>query len=287
MYSIKEIKKLTKEKYRDTDIVVYKQYLEILSFLLKKDLLFLYKNQDELFNIDIDKYWFYLNELEQGKPLYYITNNIFFYNINLFVDERVLIPRPETEELASIINQIILQNPNIENVFDVGTGSGAIALALAKENQNLNIIASDISKPCLEVSQINKENLNIKNVDFIEGDCLKPFIEKKLKCDLLICNPPYIKNEEKISFKVKDYEPNIALFGGKQGLDIFIKILKDYKNVMKDKIMIFFEIGYDQKNILEPIIKNDFSELKYKFIKDIQNKNRFLLLTKGEWNEYI
>ena len=167
----------------------------------------------------VDKYESGVKRLIEGEPLNYVLGYSYFYGYRLKVDEAVLIPRFETEELVGRVlsgYDEYFKDQKI-NLADVGTGSGAIAIALKKEEDNLNVYASDISKEALEVAILNAQN-NQADIRFFEGSMLKPLIENNIKLDILVSNPPYIRNDEVVEHSVRDYEPNVALFGGDDGL---------------------------------------------------------------------
>ncbi|MGN1405048.1 MAG: peptide chain release factor N(5)-glutamine methyltransferase [Erysipelotrichaceae bacterium] len=227
----------------------------------------------------VDKYEAGVKRLIEGEPLNYILGYSYFFGYRLKVDEAVLIPRYETEELVGRVLSSYdeyYKNQKIE-LADVGTGSGAIAIALKKEEDNLNVYASDISKEALEVAKLNAKN-NEADVHFFEGSMLKPLIENSIKLDILVSNPPYIRNDEVVEHSVKDYEPNVALFGGDDGLKFYRMIFEDAHKVLKERSMMFFEMGYDQKKNLTELAREYFPEAEINVYKDINNKDRMLVI---------
>lgn len=227
----------------------------------------------------IEKYESGVKRMMKGEPLNYVLGYSYFYGYRLKVDPAVLIPRFETEELVGKVLAYYdeyFKGENIE-LADVGTGSGAIAIALKKEENNLKVYASDISCEALEVA---KENALYNNaeVDFYEGSMLKPFIEKGIKLDILVSNPPYIRLDEVVEHSVKDYEPNVALFGGEDGLKFYRMIFEDASKVLKENSLMFFEMGYDQKENLSNLAKMYFPNAEIKVFKDINNKDRMLMV---------
>ena len=221
-----------------------------------------------------------VKELVLNKPLNYVLGYSYFYGYKMFVNKDVLIPRFETEELVGLIlAKIDSECINKDNLVlaDVGTGSGAIAIALKKEEPSLDVYASDISKEALEVAKKNAI-YNKANINFLEGSMLDPLIEKELKLDILVSNPPYIKNDEILDNSVKDYEPHVALFGGDDGLKFYRLIFKDANKVMKKDGMLFFEMGYDQKDNLVSLAKEYFKDAYIEVFKDINKKDRMLFI---------
>ena len=227
----------------------------------------------------VDKYESGVKRLIEGEPLNYVLGYSYFYGYRLKVDEAVLIPRFETEELVGRVlsgYDEYFKDQKI-NLADVGTGSGAIAIALKKEEDNLNVYASDISKEALEVSILNAQN-NQADIRFFEGSMLKPLIENNIKLDILVSNPPYIRNDEVVEHSVRDYEPNVALFGGDDGLKFYRMIFEDAHKVLKERSMMFFEMGYDQKENLTALAREFFPSADINVYKDINNKDRMLVI---------
>lgn len=227
----------------------------------------------------VDKYESGVKRLIEGEPLNYVLGYSYFYGYRLKVDEAVLIPRFETEELVGRVlsgYDEYFKDQKI-NLADVGTGSGAIAIALKKEEDNLNVYASDISKEALEVAILNAQN-NQADIRFFEGSMLKPLIENNIKLDILVSNPPYIRNDEVVEHSVRDYEPNVALFGGDDGLKFYRMIFEDAHKVLKERSMMFFEMGYDQKENLTALAREFFPSADMNVYKDINNKDRMLVI---------
>lgn len=227
----------------------------------------------------VDKYESGVKRLIEGEPLNYVLGYSYFYGYRLKVDEAVLIPRFETEELVGRVlsgYDEYFKDQKID-LADVGTGSGAIAIALKKEEDNLNVYASDISKEALEVAILNAQN-NQADIRFFEGSMLKPLIENNIKLDILVSNPPYIRNDEVVEHSVRDYEPNVALFGGDDGLKFYRMIFEDAHKVLKERSMMFFEMGYDQKENLTALARKFFPSADINVYKDINNKDRMLVI---------
>ncbi|MDR1782372.1 MAG: peptide chain release factor N(5)-glutamine methyltransferase [Bacilli bacterium] len=226
-----------------------------------------------LFNKDLALYL-------TNTPLQYILGYEMFMGRDFIVNEKVLIPRYETEELVENIlyhfDDYFSDYDKID-VVDVGCGSGAIGITLDLDESKTNVIATDISSDALEVAKINND-LFKANVSFIQGDMLQPLIDNNIKVDVLVSNPPYIPNNQIIEASVKDFEPNIALFGGEKGIDFYDIILKNAYLVIKDRALLAFEIGYDQKEYLSSLVKKYFPNTKYEILKDINGKDRMLFI---------
>lgn len=218
--------------------------------------------------------------LLKGEPLDYVLGYTPFYGYDFIVDSRVLIPRVETEELVAhalaLLDDKFSNVPTID-VADVGCGSGAIGISVALEEPKVHLIASDISEDALEVAKLNAEKLGV-NVSFYQGDMAKPIIEANKKVDVLLCNPPYIPSDEQMEKSVVEYEPHVALFGGKDGFQFYRSVLKDANQLLKGNGYGVFEIGYDQKEGLLEIVKQLQPQANAKVIKDMNGKDRILIV---------
>lgn len=225
----------------------------------------------------VDKY---INELV---PPQYILNKTYFFNYPFYVDEGCFIPRPETEQLVEEtiyrIDEMFENQKNI-NIADVCCGSGCIGITLSKEIENSNVFMCELSSKAIEITRKNAKLLDA-NVEIVQGDFINPILERKLKFDVLLCNPPYIKNSEKLDKMVVCHEPNMALFGGEDGLDFYRIIFKYFDELLNDKAFMGFEFGYDQKDDLEKLVKETFPLYKYEFLKDYSNVYRMLFIYKN------
>lgn len=212
-------------------------------------------------------------------PVQYIIGHEYFYGYPFIVNEHVLIPRYETEELVSHVLRIYDEHfsGGKVDVVDVGTGSGAIAITLALEESNMRVDATDISEDALAVAKENAKNLNAK-VNFIQGDMLEPLLKMGKRYDILVSNPPYIPDEEAVDPLVKDNEPHVALFGGEDGMDFYEVILKDAKKVLKPKGVILFEHGWNQRKRMMELIQKYFPHSEFQIIKDMNQKDRITFI---------
>lgn len=217
-----------------------------------------------------------LKQLEQNIPVQYIVGNVDFYGYNFIVNENVLIPRFETEQLVEKTINLIKKNFDKKiDIVDIGTGSGCIAITL-KKRIDCNMDAVDISLDALNVA---KENANKNNADinFIHGDMLDKLNKKY---DVIISNPPYIDYNEEIENIVKNNEPNIALYADDEGMYYYKKILENARKYLKDNFIIAFEIGYLQGPKLKEYANDFFSDSKIFIEKDLSLKDRFLFIVK-------
>ena len=211
-------------------------------------------------------------------PAQYIIGHAEFFGMQLEVDERVLIPRPETEELVELI---LAENPE-ENlkVLDIGTGSGAIALALAKNRPDWTITASDISQAALDLARENAE-IQYLNIFFKKSDC---FSEISSKYDIIVSNPPYISREdqEEVGLNVLHSEPHVALFADEDGLAIYRRIAEEAKDYLNDGGKIYLEIGYKQGQSVPALFKENFPEKRVRTLKDQFGQDRMVVVDDGE-----
>lgn len=217
--------------------------------------------------------------LLKGEPVEYIINEASFLQHKLYVDSSVLIPRGETEELVANITEMISDYYDPRNYLvcaDIGTGSGAIALALASFFPNWILFASDVSKEALKVAKKNFASYSAK-VETYLGPSLRPYIEKNIKLDIIVSNPPYILNRDEVQDSVKNYEPETALYLDKEK-SVYEDIFRDYKKVKKGSLMMFFEIGYDLEDYLKDLMKRYLEDYDFQFLSDLNGLTRFLVV---------
>ena len=216
-----------------------------------------------------------LKKLEKGIPVQYIVGNVSFYGYKINVNKNVLIPRFETEELVE--NTLKLIDKYFKGkikVLDIGTGSGCISIALKKENSNLDITSTDISKKALKVAKNNAKENNV-DIKFINTN-LYDGINDKFDC--IISNPPYIAHDEEIMDIVYDNEPHLALFADNNGLYYYEEILKNIKNILKDKYLICFEIGEKQAIDIKKLAITYLDNPNIIVKKDMQNRDRMVFI---------
>ena len=247
------------------DILHQKDAVYILEKLLNKDKTWIFLND----NLEVPKEYFEIQEkIKNGYPIEYIFEEVYFYGDKFFVKEGVLIPRDDTEVVVERAIEVINEKCKLKSekckVVDCCTGSGVIAIEIAKHT-NAKVIATDISEIALEVA---KENAKLHNVN-IE---LKKCDLFDIKADILVANPPYVETSWQ---KPNKFEPDIAFYGGKDGLDIVRKIILKAKNLSYKAAII--EIGYNQKEILTEFLEKE--KLKYKFFKDLAGNIRGVLIS--------
>jgi len=214
-----------------------------------------------------------IKKLNDNYPIQYLIGYVDFYGNKINVDERVLIPRFETEYLVSDTIKLIKESINDPKIIDLCTGSACIAISLAKEF-NTEVDALDISKDALDLASINAKENNVK-INFIEND-VKTFNTNK-KYNVLISNPPYVEKDEFVGEETK-YEPQIALFADDNGLEYYKVILELSKNILEKESIISFEIGSHQGSVLKSIASNYYPNSNIIIKKDLNNLDRYMYI---------
>ena len=266
-------------------LVFAKQYIHkdhakiLLAELLQKNPLELLANLD--LQVSKEQEEIFKNEIQaimNGKPLQYVIGHVNFYGNSFDIDNRVLIPRYETEELVEqTIEYINKYFTNPVDIIDLGCGSGVIGLTLEQKVSTKTVDLIDISPKALEIAEKNKRKMN-SNATIIQSDFLSK-IEKKY--DVIISNPPYIKTNEEIETIVKENEPHIALYAGEDGLDCYRKILSTIEPHMKEKCLIAFEIGSTQAEDIKKIVLEYLYGVNIIVKKDLSNRDRMLFILKN------
>ncbi len=262
------------KQYSASEIQVFIQYcFEAYSGILKHELVL--KKNESVNESTLLKYAFAVKELKANKPIQYIIGVADFYGLKFKVNEDVLIPRQETEELVQLI--INENNGGKPQVLDIGTGSGCIAISLKKNIPHAKVSAYDISPSALAVAKENCDR-NSLAVAFNQTDILTPQVDDKRVFDIIVSNPPYVREKEKqaMHLNVLNYEPSLALFVNDQNPLVYYKAIGEYalKHLTKEGVL-YFEIseylGEETKQLLE---KMGFSNIRIH--KDLNGKNRIL-----------
>jgi len=237
------------------------------------------KDRDRSLGEDVTHRFFQLiEERRKGKPIQYIIGHQEFMGLDFYVHENVLIPRPDTEILVEKVLEL-LKNRDKPVICDVCTGTGAIAVSLAYYIPDAFVYASDISHDAIECCRRNIEKHGLANrMKLLQGDLLEPLFEEGLegRLDALVSNPPYIsKNDmETLPLSVRGFEPHLALYGGEEGLDFYIRTLKDAARLLKKGGILAFEIGYDQGSAVRKLIEDSGKFKNIEVIKDLAGFDR-------------
>ncbi|GAX59785.1 methylase of polypeptide chain release factors [Candidatus Scalindua japonica] len=262
----------------------------LLAFVLSCDRTRLYTNQDGIIdNTDIDKYKKLIYKRAGHVPLQYITQKAEFMSLDFIVDERVLIPRPETEILVeSVLKKAQSNDFTVKSliIVEIGTGSGNIAISLAKYLKHASIYTNDISRDALTVAAANVQKHDVgKNVHLLHGDfftAFHDFVEKE-HIDFIVSNPPYVSELEwkNLEPELKDNEPWKALVGGKDGLCFYRKIIKEAVDWLRPGAYLVLEIGETQANTIIKLLKNEEQYGEIEILKDLQGKERVISAKKS------
>ena len=255
----------------------------LLGHLLEKSRLQLYLHFEmPVFQEHLTPFRELIKKRIEHTPVSYLTNRKEFMSVDFYVDERVLIPRPETEQLVETI--LTTETGDSQRVLELGTGSGVIATSLAVHQPEWDIIATDISESALAVAQKNAEtHVPAAQIRFLSGDLFEPIKamdpDGEIRFDWIVCNPPYIKKTEwdTLSPDVRDYEPEIALFAGEDGLAVIRRLIVEAPEYLTPNGKLILEIGDAQADAIRTLINAEPAYCTYKLIKDYAGKERIVL----------
>lgn len=249
----------------------------LMQYILNKsrEYLVIY-DKKELTNKQNVDYFDNINKIVNGVPLQHITHQQEFMKMNFYVDNNVLIPRADTEILVEEVIQIA-KKANAKKILDMCTGSGAIAISLAKYLPETQITAVDISEKAIKIAKKNAKTNKVENkITFVLSNLFENL--QKEKYDIIVSNPPYIKNDElKTLNKEVKQEPIIALDGGKDGLDFYKSIINQNDDYLKFGGYLCFEIGYNQKEDVMNLIKNEDKYTDIYSKKDLFGNDRIII----------
>ncbi|HWY68474.1 MAG TPA: peptide chain release factor N(5)-glutamine methyltransferase [Terriglobales bacterium] len=250
----------------------------LMMHVLGRDKAYLYAHPElELSCTELNRYDEALQRRCAGEPLQYITGHQEFWGIDLLVTPAVLIPRPETEHAVEAALER-LRGMKSPRVIDVGTGSGCIAVALASELPEARIEAVDISDEALNVARSNAARLDFANrIEFSKSDLLGKYLDGSPTFDMVVSNPPYVGESEadKLQVEVREHEPHQALFGGgKEGLDIYRRLIPQAAQVLKPGGWLVMEIGYTQEQAIRNLLK-EWDEVRA--VPDLQGIPRVVI----------
>jgi len=252
----------------------------LLAYHLKHDRMYLITHDREVVE-DLEAFKTLVQRRAKNEPYEYIVGAASFYDIHLAVEEGVLIPRPETEILIDIVADII-ENENIRNIAEIGVGTGAISVVLARKFSELNIIATDICDAPLRVAKKNIDTFALDAQIELRKSNLIDEVSEHL--ELVVSNPPYIAQDFLLESNVVDYEPKVALFGGRVGDELLKQIILDVK--ARGIKYLACEMGYDQKEPLQAFV-NEVGVKSIEFYKDLAGFDRgfVIVFNEGDNNE--
>lgn len=252
--------------------------------------------ESQLDQEEYDRFWSLIKRRSQHEPVWYLIGQQTFYGLPIFADARVLIPRPETEQLVGLVLDYA-KDHQVDQIIDVGTGSGAIILAIADQlrrqspDQLPTLLATDISADALAVARQNAANLQLdKTVEFVEASLLQPVdsepdnqLTRKLEnqTTILVANLPYIPSARlsKLQPDVRDHEPHLALNGGPDGLDLYRKLFQQLDDLNWQPQALFLEIDETQGQSIQELIHNSWPTATVDIVLDMADLNRFAIIT--------
>ena len=263
--------KFIKNPYLDSEIIMAK--------VIKKDRKYILLNSKRDLNTeDLNIFQKLIKERSIGKPIAYLTNKKFFWNSEFTLSDETLIPRPDTEVVIEKVLDLTKYKKKL-NILEIGIGSGCILLSILKERKSFYGTGIDISKSCLKISKLNAIKLKISSkLKFYKTNVDKFNLGKY---DLIISNPPYIKNFD-LKYLEKDvakFEPKLALDGGLDGLSAIRKVIKKSSELIKKNGKFVLEIGFDQKNKVISLLKKEGFYIN-SINKDLANNDRCIVCTK-------
>jgi release factor glutamine methyltransferase len=272
-------------KHAEKDLVAHdvpESYAKLMAneLLIQKNHNLYLEMNDEADEEFIQLYRSKIERLITQEPFAYVLGTQYFYGRDFNVDTRVLIPRPETEELVANLLADIDERYADRNdlvLADIGTGSGCLAISLKLEEPRMQVYAIDISEEAIDQAKENAIKLNA-DIAFFIGDLLEPLKQRNITVDILVCNPPYIPTEELLELSVKGFEPHVALFGGEDGLLFYKRVMQDADKLVNKGGMLGFEIGWNQAETLTQLAKEALPNDKIVIRKDMNGKDRMLMI---------
>lgn len=267
----KELEEISITPRLDVEILLQKALGDV-------DRLYIHLNLEKSLNNEEENLFLkFINERLNNRPIAYIVGNREFMGLDFYVQEGVLIPRPDTEILVEEVIEIGNNKGKIE-ILDIGTGSGAITISLAKYLDNANLTSVDISEIALEIGKKNAVSNDVDNkIKFVKSNLFSE-IEIDKKFDIIVSNPPYIPRKvvETLDKQVKDFEPYTALEGGEDGLDFYREITKQAKSYLKENGVLAYEVGHDQGGDVSKLMEiNGYTNIYTK--KDLQGIDRVVI----------
>jgi release factor glutamine methyltransferase len=243
----------------------------LLRHVLKLDRVQLYLSLDKELSTEQEaSYLEIISRRRKGEPSAYITHSREFYGLDFYVDSRVLIPRPETELLVAKALEYA-QKHQIETIADIGTGCGNIAICLAVHLPQARIYATDISTGALEVARFNCSRHGVNNIQLLHGSLLEPLPEP---VDIIVSNMPYIKQSELRLVNSAQFEPQLALDGGENGLEVISRLCQQVHNKLRPGGCLLLEIGVGQREAVVSLLQELFPAARIATTRDLAEIER-------------
>jgi len=269
---------LTAEYFKKHDILSPRLDAELLlGHVMKRNRLQLYLDFEEIVPEEqLTRYRELVRMRSQRVPVSYLINNKEFRSLDFYVDENVLIPRPETEVLVETVLKDKSKNCRF---LEIGTGSGTIAISIAKERSGWEIFATDLLPEVIEVAKHNAQKHGVeKQISFLQGDLFEP-IDPSMRFDWIVSNPPYIASDEfdNLMPEVRDHEPRIALDGGKDGLNLIRSLIDKAPNFLVSAGRIAIEIGFNQGDAVKTLVNNNPAYAECEIIQDYSGNDRVIV----------
>ena len=262
---------LIKNPYLDSEILMTKAIDKDRKYILLN-------SKRELDKEDLNTFQKLIKKRSIGKPIAYLTNKKFFWESEFLVSNNTLIPRPDTELIVEKVLELTAHKKKI-SILEIGIGSGCILLSVLKERKNFYGVGIDISKSCINISKLNAIKLKVRSKLKLYKSNVDKFTLGKY--DLIVSNPPYIKNKT-LKYLEKDvarFEPKLALDGGLDGLSEIRKVIRKSSELIKKNGKFVLEIGFDQKNIVISLLKKEGFYIN-SINKDLANNDRCIVCTK-------
>ncbi|KNF09734.1 release factor glutamine methyltransferase PrmC [Gottschalkia purinilytica] len=259
----------------------------LLCHVLNVDKLYIYTHKNDKIDVEyVDKFLNLIEKRKERYPLQYILGKQEFMGLDFYVEEGVLIPRPDTEilieKVIEIVNEGYFKEKEVINIIDIGTGSGAISLSLVHYIKNAFVYSVDISDIPIKVASINAERLGLTDkIKFLKGDLFFPLKDLGLynKIDIIVSNPPYIPSREisGLQKEVSEFEPRLALDGGEDGLYFYRKITDDSLDYLSNDGILAYEIGHDQGKEVEKLLSEKDIFKCTEIVKDLAGHDRVVI----------
>lgn len=252
----------------------------LLAFAIGRDKLYIMTNMnEEVDEKNVELFFSLIEKRKNGCPLQYITNSQEFMGLDFHVEEGVLIPRPDTENIVEYIIDTAKRKYNVEDktrILDIGSGSGAIGCSLAAYVDNSSVTAIDISDIAVRVSGINKERFGLGNFNVMKMDIFDDIWNELGSFDIVVSNPPYIPEEDMKSLQVEvsEYEPKLALVGGKSGYDYYERIIDIANRLVRPGGVLVMEHGHDQSERIVKMLEDKDGVERVDVIEDLSGIKR-------------